>query len=82
MVFTCLVPFPAPRLGPWFPPHNEQLVESLHFMEIGWKDKGVSLLCCPVLPPWPMWEGSPSLRPIFGSGDRGSPYLPGPWGGM
>ena len=35
-------------LWPLAPPpqHNEQLVENLHFMKIGWKDKGVCL-CCP-----------------------------------
>lgn len=59
-------PSSAPLLFLWPlapPQHNEQLVENLHFMKIGWKDKGVSL-CCPVLPPWPVWELSPPLRPV------------------
>lgn len=46
---------------PWSlapPTHNEQLVENLHFMKIGLKNKGVSL-CCPVLPTWPIWVLSP-----------------------
>lgn len=58
-------PSSAPLLFLWPlapPQHNEQLVENLHFMKIGWKDKGVSL-CCPVLPPWPVWELYPPLRP-------------------
>lgn len=74
-----LVAFPgsAALLLPWPlapPPHNEQLVENLHFMKIGQKDKGVSL-CCPVLLPWPIWEPSPPLRPIFGSREREPPSL-------
>lgn len=40
------------------PTHNEQLVENLHFMKIGLKNKGVSLYC-PVLPSWPIWILSP-----------------------
>lgn len=50
---------PPSLLGPRLPTtHNEQFVENLHFMKIGLKNKGVSL-CCPVLPPWPIWVLSP-----------------------
>lgn len=55
------LPYAAPSFspGPRLPPtHNEQLVENLHFMKIGLKNKGVSLYC-PALPPWPIWVLSP-----------------------
>lgn len=74
-----LVAFPLsapPTLSPGspHPQHNEQLVENLHFMKIGWKTKG-SLYVAQSFPPWPLWELSPPLRPIFGSQERGFPSL-------
>lgn len=50
---------PPSLLAPDSPPtHNEQLVENLHFMKIGLKNKGVSLYYT-VLPSWPVWVLSP-----------------------
>lgn len=61
---------PLRPCSPRPPPNNKQLVEDLHFMKIGWEDKGVSL-CCSVT----YLETVPTLKPVSGSGERGVPPL-------